>query len=87
MEEIAYIPIICISNYHIDKKIKELIKVCDSFEFHSPTNAQIQKIIQITMPLLFDNKSTLLNIVNYIQNDLRKLTTISKIYKNKPNNT
>ena len=84
MEDIAYIPIICISNYHIDKKIKELIKVCDSFEFHSPTNTQIKKIIQITMPNLLENQSTLLNIITYIQNDLRKLTTIFKIYKNKP---
>ena len=31
-EETTYNPIICISNYHIDKKIKELMKVCVSFE-------------------------------------------------------
>ena len=29
LEEITLNPIICIGNYHIDKKIKELMKVCD----------------------------------------------------------
>ena len=26
------IPIICIGNYHIDKKIKEMIKICFNIE-------------------------------------------------------
>ena len=30
LEEITLNPIICIGNYHMDKKIKELMKVCDS---------------------------------------------------------
>ena len=82
LEDISFIPIICISNYHIDKKIKELMKVCYTFEFCSPTNFQLSTIIQTTMPLLFNNKSFLSSIISYIQNDLRKLFSIYNLYKN-----
>ena len=34
-EEITNNIIICISNYQVDKKIKELIKICHSFELKS----------------------------------------------------
>ena len=81
LEEIAYVPIICIGNYHIDKKINELIKVCHTFHFLSPTNKQIINIINITMPNITIDSNKLNNITNYIQNDLRKLFSIYKIYK------
>ena len=81
LEEIAYVPIICIGNYHIDKKINELIKVCYTFQFPSPTNMQIINIINLTMPNITKEYNKLNNITNYIQNDLRKLFTIYKIYK------
>ncbi len=32
LEDITLNPIICIGNYHMDKKIKELMKVCDVIE-------------------------------------------------------
>ena len=38
LEDLTLTPIICISNYHMDKKIKELMKVCNSFELKTPTN-------------------------------------------------
>ena len=34
------IPIICIGNQHIDKKIKEIMKVCVTIELKTPTNEQ-----------------------------------------------
>ena len=37
IEETTYNPIICIGSYHQDKKIKELAKVCNTFEVKSPT--------------------------------------------------
>jgi len=37
-EQITMIPIICIGNYHIDKKIKEMIKICNTFELKKPTS-------------------------------------------------
>ena len=39
MEEVTMNPIICIGNYHVDKKIKELIKVCNSVELKTTTGA------------------------------------------------
>jgi len=44
-EELTMVPIICISNYHMDKKIKELMKVCNSVELKVPTAPQINTIV------------------------------------------
>ena len=82
-EDITYIPIICIGNYHIDKKIKELIKVCYAFEFTMPSKYQITNIIKLTMSRILDDANLLHNIINYIQNDLRKLVSIYKLYNTK----
>ena len=77
--QITMTPIICIGNYHIDKKIKEMMKICTSIEIKQPTNLQTKKIVTILMPNL---ESTLKeNIVNYIQGDLRKLKSTYDIYK------
>ena len=83
LEEVAYIPIICIGNYHIDKKINELIKVCHTFPFLSPTTKQIDTIINKTMPTIV-KEDICNNIINYIQNDLRKLVSLYQIYKKNP---
>ena len=42
MEEVTFNPIICIGNYQINKKIKELIKVCHTFELKTPTRRLAQ---------------------------------------------
>ena len=44
-EEITSSPIICIGNYYIDKKIKELMKVCHVVELKIPTHQQIINIL------------------------------------------
>jgi DNA polymerase III delta prime subunit len=80
-EEITLNPIICIGNYHIDKKIKELMKVCNVVELKTPTKPQITSIITTLMPNL--NESLKTNIINFIQGDLRKINTVYEIYKNK----
>ena len=41
-------PIICIGNYYVDKKIKELMKVCHVFEMKKPTNDQMKKILSFS---------------------------------------
>ena len=79
-EETTYNPIICISNYHVDKKIKELMKVCVSFELKSPTSNQISDILSQTMPEIDTTLKS--NIIKFLQGDLRKLESIYKIYKN-----
>lgn len=67
-------PIICIGNYYIDKKIKELMKVCNVFELKTPTKLQISSILTQTIPVVNTfNKTTLNSILTYIQGDLRKL--------------
>ena len=39
LEDTTRSPVICISNYHVDKKIKELMKVCHTFELKTPTTS------------------------------------------------
>jgi hypothetical protein len=82
LEEITLNPIICIGNYHIDKKIKELMKVCHVIELKSPTKTQMSSIIEQIIPTLQD-ENIKVNVINYIQGDLRKLSTIYELYKNK----
>ena len=77
-EETTMIPIICIGNYHIDKKIKELMKVCNSIELKNPTSSQIEDIISLLMPTF--EKKLLHNTIDYIQGDLRKLNTTYEMY-------
>jgi DNA polymerase III delta prime subunit len=84
LEEITLNPIICIGNYHIDKKIKELMKVCHVIELKTPTKSQILTIINELMPEMID-ETIKSNIIDFVQGDLRKLTTIYELYKNKQN--
>jgi DNA polymerase III delta prime subunit len=79
-EEVTFNPIICVSNYHIDKKIKELMKVCTSFELKRPTGHQVEIILKETMPELDETLKK--NIIMFLQGDLRKLSSIYKIYLN-----
>tara|TARA_Y100000748_G_scaffold303990_1_gene311166 strand:- start:2123 stop:3430 length:1308 start_codon:yes stop_codon:yes gene_type:complete len=79
-EKVTYCPIICISNYHVDKKIKELQKVCETFEVKTPTNAQVQSLMRACMPEL--GVTLTRNIVDFLQGDLRKLDSIYRIYTN-----
>ena len=74
-EEITMNPIICIGNYHIDKKIKELMKVCHVYELKTPTTPQMNQLIDVSIP----NIDTILlrkNIISFIQGNLRKLNAI-----------
>jgi Cdc6-like AAA superfamily ATPase len=79
-EQITMIPIICIGNYHIDKKIKEMMKICNTFEIKKPTAEEIKKIINLLMPTM--EQTLLTNIVNFIEGDLRKLKSTYEIYQN-----
>jgi hypothetical protein len=87
LEETTLNPIICIGNYHIDKKIKELMKVCNVIELKSPTNQQIKTIVEKLIPVFntLNDEETKINIINYIQGDLRKLNIIYDLSKNNEN--
>ena len=82
-EDYSLNPIICIGDYHMDKKIRELMKVCENFEMKSPTNVQMNKIIDKLFVNVEPNiKET---ILQYSQNDLRKLNNLHSIYINNTN--
>ena len=82
LEEITMNPIICIGNYRVDKKIKELMKVCNTVELKTPTNVQIDQLVQ----KLFCNIDTFIKnkIITFIQGDLRKFNSIYNIYIKNP---
>ena len=80
LENMTLNPIICIGNYNIDKKIRELMKVSHSFELKAPTSEQISKMIETEMPDIKYKKK----IIDYIQGDLRKFDFIKKIYLKNP---
>ena len=83
-EETTLNPIICIGNYHIDKKIKELMKVCHVIELKTPTKQQIITIIEKIIPIFttLNPEECKTDIINYIQGDLRKIKTIYDLSKN-----
>lgn len=82
-ESVTLNPIICIGNYFVNKKIKELIKVCHAFELKMPTDTQIENIFRLTMPQLITHPN-LSNIQNYVQGDIRKLVFINQLYLKSP---
>ena len=81
-EEVTINPIICIGNYKVDKKIKELMKVCNTIELTTPTNFEISSIVNSLLPKT--DHSLKEKIITFVQGDLRKLNTIFVLYKNKP---
>ena len=82
LEDMTMIPIICIGNYKVDKKIKELMKVCTTIELNPPTEIQMNTLINNILPnvnVVIKNK-----IIQYVQSDIRKLNSIYNLYLNKP---
>ena len=67
-EDVTLNPIICIGNYFQDKKMRELIKVCHSYELATPSRTQIRELLP---PQLQTDA-----VLNYVQGDLRKLDYI-----------
>ena len=82
LENMTLNPIICIGNYYMDKKIRELMKVCNCFELKTPTNEQIGQLLYKMIPM---NHLTRYKdeMIHYIQGDIRKLNFIEQLYKNK----
>lgn len=83
LEELTNNPIICIGNYHIDKKIKDLMKVCNTIELKTPTMKQINDVMKTLMPNMESELRE--NIYKFVQHDLRKLKTIYEIYTKNEN--
>jgi len=79
-EESTMIPIVCIGSCHVDKKIKEMIKICVSIKLELPNYDEVNKIIDILMPKLETPLKQ--KMITYIDGDLRKLKSTYDIYKN-----
>jgi hypothetical protein len=81
-EDYTMNPIICIGNYDMDKKIKEIMKVCHVIELPTPTFCQMKSLIGETMkniPFSLTEK-----IARFTQYDLRKFMLIYEIYLKDP---
>jgi len=84
LENMTMNPIICIGNYYIDKKIKELMKVCNTFELKTPTHQQMNKLLLQTIPTIKKKGEYKDILLKYIQGDLRKYIFINDIFQKKP---
>jgi len=82
-ENMTMNPIICIGNYYVDKKLKELMKVCNVFELKTPTTIQMTEILRNTLSTTISSNLEM-RMVNYIQGDLRKYAFIQRIYEKNP---
>jgi hypothetical protein len=74
LEGTTYIPIICIGNNYIDKKVKELMKCCTVIELKSPTVVQVKQILQQLIPGKHDYHT-------YVDRDLKKIVQLYNIVK------
>ena len=86
MEQVTLNPIICIGNYYVDKKMKELKKVCNVFELKTPTHSQMSSILdlitaKVSVTILPEIKET---ILKFVQGDMRKLIFIENILHTRP---
>jgi len=81
LESTSRNPIICVGSYFVDKKVKEIMNVCNVFELKTPTNNQLMPLIKEMIP----NKSKYYcDIVRFIKGDLRKVNLIKKLYDHDP---
>ena len=79
-------PIICIGGNKIDKKIKDMMKICNSYYIEKPSEKQISTILK--KYYLKNEKNNLIDLVsNTCQNDLRKIEIMVKLIENKNKKT
>lgn len=72
-----YNPIVCIGNCHVDKKITDLMKVCETLEVPTPNSNDISKIIETVVPHISPRLSG--QIVQHVQGDLRRLACLLEL--------
>jgi hypothetical protein len=80
LEEITMNPIICIGNSRTDKKIKELMKVCNTIELKPPTWNEMMALVNEMFPTLREKEDIKKKIIEQCQYDLRKLQNMHSIY-------
>jgi SpoVK/Ycf46/Vps4 family AAA+-type ATPase len=75
LESITLNPIFCIGNHLYDKKIRELMKVCNVFELKTPTNEECKYFLRN----MISNEKLYNPFCNFIQGDLRKIELLVRI--------
>lgn len=83
LEQYTTNPVVCIGNYYIDKKIKELMKVCHTFELAAPTVVQMTALLTLQVPSLSEHPIKE-RVLEYVQGDLRKLNFIRDLATRRP---
>ena len=83
LENKTNIPIICVGNTFNDKKIRELMNVCNVYELKSPSNKQIKSFLKKEMKN-YENLNPKMEecMIDYIQGDLRKMKKFKELYEN-----
>lgn len=77
-EDTSIIPIICINNFHNDKKITELKNICVCIELPKIQESQIANLVRHTIPDKTSEEYE--TYVRFIQRDLYKLHILLDIY-------
>jgi hypothetical protein len=75
LEGTTHIPVICIGNNYVDKKVKELMKCCTVIELKAPTLTQVKQILQYLIP----GKP---EYCVYVDRDLKKIVQLYTIVQN-----
>tara|TARA_Y100000741_G_C18244225_1_gene554833 strand:+ start:449 stop:1732 length:1284 start_codon:yes stop_codon:yes gene_type:complete len=79
LEGNSQLPIICIGNNDIDKKNKELMKVCVLCLINIPTRIQIKNLLEIILKKENIKEEILNKLLDFIRSDMRKLNTILNV--------
>jgi hypothetical protein len=74
------VPIIFVGNMQIDKNIKDLINVCNTFEIHPPTREQMTFIVRDIFPEITISTTDCNELVDYIGEDLSRLCLTYEYY-------
>ncbi len=74
------VPIIFVGNMQIDKNIKDLINVCNTFELHPPTREQMTFIVRNVFPEITISTTECNELVDYIGEDLSRLSLTFEYY-------
>jgi hypothetical protein len=75
LEGTTHIPVICIGNNYVDKKVKELMKCCTVIELKAPTLVQVKQILQQLIPGKPEYSI-------YVDRDLKKIVQLYTIVQN-----
>ena len=78
LEEVTHMPIICIGNTHVDKKVTELMKCCLVLELPRPDPKRMMGILVAEIPDFAEAYDAL---IRYADGDLKKLMSMCEIVK------